>query len=115
MTDDDFDDGFQRLSTVAFGYGEPLITEGEMHEISEVVRLYVLRNESSAHFVAVEWARGDGWNGPNVWVEKLAHGWAAFDGVRHLYVGEEGYLHCPRLKDLATVLLKLEELLPDRS
>lgn len=43
-------------------------------------------------------------------VETLLHGEAAFDGVRHLFCGDYGYLHCQSKQVLIDILRKLQEL-----
>lgn len=69
-------------------------------------------------FCAVQWT-GSYWNMPkwsdSTLVDIAIHGWAAFDGVRHLYFGHEetdneGYFNYPDLQELLDLLRELNGL-----
>lgn len=70
------------------------------------------------YFCCVEWVSNDA--DKDQWTEEtdieiFCSGWAAFDGIRHLYFGNdktdnEGYFNYPNLNELKTVVEKLIEL-----
>lgn len=89
-------------------------------QVSDFIRLYYLETECNGgfHFMAVEWTGNDA--GKDTWtndtyVDILIHGWSAFDGVRHLYFGDErtdneGYFNYPNIQSLLDLMAALNGL-----
>jgi hypothetical protein len=70
--------------------------------------------ESSFDFCAVDWCRSN-YDGSDARYEVLFRGVAYFDGVRHLYFGDEetdnlGYHYYPELRTLSEALLAVDKL-----
>lgn len=96
------------------------IEDCEFIQVSDFIRLYYMPTESNGgfHFMAVEWSGNDAdkptWS-PDTYIEILLHGWAAFDGVRHLYFGHEmtdneGYFNYPDVEQLVHLMAALNGL-----
>ena len=100
---------------------------GEHIEIDGECRLYFKADEPASErsgfsFLAVRWVQSGSWKAgekheyphllddPECRVDPLIHGWAAFDGVRHAHVGDEGYLHYPSWSQLIAVCEALKGL-----
>lgn len=96
-----------------------------MVQCNESIRLYytpIEGEKNGFYFYAVEWISSESvhfdWDIKTTAVECLFHGVAYWDGIRHLYMGDEatdnyGYHYYPHLKDHLSCLnelLKLEEL-----
>lgn len=83
-------------------------------------RLYYLPtpDNNGFHFYGLSWSGN--YSGKPMWgesttVEIAISGWAAFDGVRHLYFGDEqtdnvGYFNYPDLQEWLDLLRALSEL-----
>ena len=90
--------------------------------VASDIRLYYDLNGdagSGFDFYAVEYVGcvvddlPTGFEHPEARFDCVIHGWAAFDGVRHLYFGEgkyAGYFNYPRLVDLGLLLAALRDL-----
>ncbi len=119
------------LRELRFDGTAALVTEGELHEFGPVAgqchnhyRLYLKREGDSGTFCCVQFVSCRGgssnvWDDPDVEVTILFEGWAAFDGVRHLWFTPDsdcksGYLHYPDLATLGFILTRLKELFPER-
>lgn len=84
------------------------------------IRLYymVIDKGSALGFLfhAVEWAGCDAnhiqdqWNLESCQVEHMCSGVAYFDGIRHMHLGDEGYISCPTVEYLADIMTALKLL-----
>jgi hypothetical protein len=82
-------------------------------------RLYVEREESGFHAMAVEFISGGGmdedfWLSPNLEVDQLFQVIARFDGVRHLEFNREsdmpGYIYYPNMEGIILMMQKVREI-----
>lgn len=100
------------------------ISSWQFINISEYSRIYFqplsVTKQNGFYFYAVKQygnystKKSDEWNPKLTFVECLFQGVAYYDGVRHLYMGDDqtdnyGY-HYPNLSDLKESLIKLQEL-----
>lgn len=103
-------------------YGEELICDWPFvgSDVSSLIRVYY-RLESAGngfYFYSMKCTGGKmiaGWDPDSTLVECLYSGQAYFDGVRHLYMGDEftdnyGYDHCPSLKGHIEILTIVSQL-----
>lgn len=99
-------------------YPHEHILNWQFIDVVEYVRIYFRPNKKIGlgfDFYAVEMTHDyeEGWSG--CVVECIIRGWAAFDGVRHLYYGDEqtdnyGYHYYPNLQMIANTIKALSEL-----
>lgn len=73
------------------------------------------RQRSGFHAVIAETVSHSGryddeWADPTLVINVVVRLWAAFDGVRHLYFGTDGYLHYPDMVAIAAGFKRLSEL-----
>jgi len=97
------------------------ILNSEFIEINEHTRLYFYVTEANGGFyfvcptvIGYEAGKNNAFY-PEADIEIVISGWAAFDGVRHLYFGSdqsdnEGYFNYPDIELLAHVLSELRKL-----
>ncbi len=92
--------------------------------VTETIRLYYLIDEHHCEFYCVQWTGNpytpgyEYFEAPDVEVTSICKGVIYYDGLRHLYFGDEqtenyGYLFYPNPKDIILVmqgLLKLEKM-----
>ena len=102
------------------------VCDWKYEEVDESVRLYFKvegKAKSGFYFYAIEnggcisndATKKDHWNENYCFAECIINGIAYFDGVRHLYYGDEktqnyGYHYYPDLSTIIDVLNKLKEL-----
>ena len=86
----------------------------EYEEVGRDVRLYYSpeKDGNGFEFQAVEWCacysdEGE-WDNPEV--HNVVRGVAMYDGIRHIWVGEDGYLNYPNAKTIAAVFTRLRGL-----
>lgn len=92
------------------------VVEWDFRQVTPGIRLYLKFNDPADTglgftFCAVSWETGTDLNNASPegnfdpdrnWFTRTYHGWAAFDGIRHLYVGDEGgqgYENYPNIDD----------------
>jgi len=86
----------------------PNLADWSKIEVGESLFLYSPKEGvgSGFEFMAVEWSCSDGTENR---YEYIFSGFAAFDGVRHLYFGQNGYIYCPDLPLLLALLSQLKQ------
>ncbi len=76
-------------------------------------RIYYKEENSGFKFHCVEvissYSDQDEWSDTSE-IETIVTGIAYFDGVRHIYFGEEGYIYYPNFSQLVKIINKLQEL-----
>lgn len=63
------------------------------------LRLYMVRSDEhgmSTSFIAIRWNCGD-WRDGTAEIDVIFHGCIIFEGIRHMFCGEDGYWHYPEL------------------
>lgn len=112
------------LKDIVAEYPKENIITWSFIQVNEVIRVYYkLVNETErdgVFFYAVNWAGGSGdfenlLDDQEASVECLFMGTAYFDGLRHLYMGDEqtdnyGYLNYPNMKYLIQTLTAIDIL-----
>lgn len=105
-----------KLINLKFQSGIKVI-DNSFIEIDEFTRLYYIKdiNYDSFEFIYVRIVSS--YIGVHPWeyldkteAEILFTGLAYFDGVRHIYFGEEGYINYPNLTDIIKGLKELKKL-----
>lgn len=113
------------LKDIKHEYSKENLNTWKFIDISKSSRLYFEPlnsiNLNGFYFYAVKQygsysnKKSDDWNPELTFVECLFQGIAYYDGVRHLYMGDDqtdnyGYHYYPNLSDLTETLIKLQEL-----
>lgn len=95
------------------------LSQCEMAPVGGGIRLYYRPitnvDRGGFHWKAVRWCMGTGAPGREQWspedeVEVVCHGTAYFDGIRHMYWGDGGYLYYLGARDLLALAKGLEVL-----
>lgn len=115
---------YQKLQDISYNDGEKesYVHNWEFKELTETVRVYYKQNETynsrltGFRFLALSWTGGinEYWDLDSEF-EIIYQGIAQFDGVRHLYMGDDyndskGYIYYPSLNDHILVFKTLQEL-----
>ena len=67
-------------------------------------------NFHCVQWVFIEASYESPWLDPNISVNTIFHGVAYFDGLRHIYFGNKGYLYCLIVDEMIAVLSQLSSL-----
>lgn len=90
---------------------EVKLIDREMIQLTDNLRLYFdSREKNGFDFCVVQFVSAtteDVWSDPEVRVERVCHGTAYFDGIRHFYVPYWYYVDIEELTKLTEALTKL--------
>lgn len=93
--------------------------DAESADIGDIKLFYNPSPENNGfYFTAINWVSNDA--DKEIWsdetdIEIVCDGWAAFDGIRHLYFGSEktdneGYFNYPNMEEMAQLISELIKL-----
>jgi hypothetical protein len=101
------------------------IIDWEYMEVSQDIRIYFHNKSSTCDFYVVNFVSCSGgvldfWKDSDLKVECLFHGYIYYDGLRHLYMGDEdtdteNYLYYVDSSTIVDIFSKLKELENDVS